>query len=76
MLVEPAHRLWTLNAVRIPSGVDDARVRNRLLQEHNIEIGSGFGSLKGKIWRVGLMGAGSNTNNILLLLSALRKVLA
>ncbi len=75
MLVAPEHRLWSLNTVRIPSGVDDARVRSRLLQEHNIEIGSGFGVLKGKIWRVGLMGSCSSENNVLLLLSALRKVL-
>jgi alanine-glyoxylate transaminase/serine-glyoxylate transaminase/serine-pyruvate transaminase len=75
MLTAPEHRLWSLNAVRIPPGVDDAQVRGRLLREHNIEIGSGLGSLKGKIWRVGLMGSGSTENNVLLLLSALRRVL-
>jgi alanine-glyoxylate transaminase/serine-glyoxylate transaminase/serine-pyruvate transaminase len=75
MLVAPEHRLWTLNAVRIPPGIDDARVRSRLLQEHNIEIGAGFGSLKGRIWRVGLMGSGSTENNVILLLEALRRVL-
>jgi alanine-glyoxylate transaminase/serine-glyoxylate transaminase/serine-pyruvate transaminase len=75
MLVAPEHRLWTLNAVRIPPGIDDARVRSRLLQEHNIEIGAGFGSLKGRIWRVGLMGSGSTENNVILLLETLRRVL-
>ncbi len=75
MLVPREHRLWSLNAVRIPEGVDDARVRARLLNEYNIEIGAGFGALKGKIWRVGLMGAGSTENNVLLLLSALKRVL-
>ncbi len=75
MLAPPEHRLWSLNAVRIPAGVDDARVRSRLLSEHNIEIGSGFGALKGKIWRVGLMGSGSSANNVLLLLGALRRIL-
>jgi len=75
MLAAPEHRLWTLNTVRIPDGIDDARVRIRLLNEHNIEIGAGFGALKGKIWRIGLMGAGSTENNVLLLLSALRRVL-
>jgi alanine-glyoxylate transaminase / serine-glyoxylate transaminase / serine-pyruvate transaminase len=75
MLVAPEHRLWTLNTVRIPAGIEDARVRSRLLNEYNIEIGGGFGSLKGKIWRVGLMGSGSTENNVLLLLSALREVL-
>jgi alanine-glyoxylate transaminase/serine-glyoxylate transaminase/serine-pyruvate transaminase len=75
MLVAPEHRLWTLNAVRIPPGIDDARVRSRLLQEHNIEIGAGFGALKGRIWRVGLMGSGSTENNVILLLETLRRVL-
>lgn len=75
MLAAPEHRLWTLNTVRIPQGIDDARVRSRLLQEHNIEIGAGFGSLKGRIWRVGLMGSGSTENNVILLLEALRRVL-
>jgi alanine-glyoxylate transaminase/serine-glyoxylate transaminase/serine-pyruvate transaminase len=75
MLVAPEHRLWTLNAVRIPPGIDDARIRSRLLNEHSIEIGAGFGSLKGKIWRIGLMGYGSTENNVMLLLSALRRVL-
>jgi alanine-glyoxylate transaminase/serine-glyoxylate transaminase/serine-pyruvate transaminase len=72
MLVVPQHRLWSLNTVRIPSGADDARVRSRLLDRHNIEIGSGLGSLKGKIWRIGLMGTNSTENIVLLLLSALR----
>ena len=75
MLVAPEHRLWSLNTVRIPPGVDDAAVRSRLLEQHNIEIGSGFGVLKGKIWRVGLMGTNSNENIVLLLLSALRSAL-
>jgi alanine-glyoxylate transaminase/serine-glyoxylate transaminase/serine-pyruvate transaminase len=75
MLAAEEHRLWTLNAVRIPEGVDDARVRTRLLNEYNIEIGSGFGALKGKIWRVGLMGSGSTENNVVLLLEVLRKIL-
>ena len=75
MLVDAPHRLWTLNAVRIPAGIDDARIRSRLLEEHNIEIGGGFGALKGKIWRVGFMGSGSTSNNVLLLLAALRRVL-
>ena len=75
MLAAPEHRLWTLNAVRIPQAVDDARVRSRLLQDYNIEIGAGFGSLKGRIWRVGLMGSGSTENNVILLLEVLGRVL-
>ncbi len=75
MLVEPAYRLWTLNAIRIPPGVDDAKVRGRLLQEFGIEIGGGLGDLKGKIWRVGLMGKNSTVSNVMLFLAALERAL-
>ena len=74
MAVAPEHRLWSLNAVSVPEGVDDARVRARLLDE-NIEIGGGLGPLKGRIWRVGLMGSGSTRENVLLVLDALCRAL-
>lgn len=64
-----------INAVRIPPGVDDARVRQRLYDEFNIEIGSGLGPLKGKIWRVGLMGHGARVENVELLAQALRRLI-
>lgn len=73
MNVAPEHRLWSLNAVRVPAGVDDARVRGRLLNDSNIEIGGGLGPLKGKIWRIGLMGSGSSRENVLLVLEALHR---
>jgi alanine-glyoxylate transaminase/serine-glyoxylate transaminase/serine-pyruvate transaminase len=75
MHVEPPYRLWTLNTVRIPAGVDDAKVRGRLLTEFGIEIGGGLGSLKSKIWRIGLMGANSQPASVLLLLAALERIL-
>src|SRR5262249_54053027 len=75
MQVAPEHRLWTLNAIAIPDGVDDAKVRSRLLDEFNIEIGGGLGVFKGKVWRIGLMGAGSTENKVFLLLGALEKCL-
>jgi len=75
MHVEPAYRLWTLNTVKIPEGVDDAKVRGRLLKEFGIEIGGGLGTLKGKVWRIGLMGVNSRPNNVLLLLAALERIL-
>lgn len=68
-------RLWTLNTVRVPEGIDEAVVRRRLLEEFSIEIGSGLGPLAGRIWRVGLMGAGSTLTNVFLLLTALESVL-
>ncbi|MDH3495158.1 MAG: alanine--glyoxylate aminotransferase family protein [Gemmatimonadota bacterium] len=60
LFTPPAHRLPMLNVVRIPDGVDDGAVRRDLLAR-GIEIGGGFGPLKGKVWRVGLMGANATT---------------
>lgn len=75
LVKNPADRLPTVTAVMIPSGIDDVKVRNQLLDEFNIEIAGGFGPVKGKIWRVGLMGHCSQKANVLLLLAALEKVL-
>jgi len=75
MNVAPESRLWSLNAVRVPEGVDDSRIRSRLLNDSNIEIGGGLGPLKGKIWRIGLMGSGSTRENVKLVLDALQKAL-
>jgi len=60
----------------VPDGVDEPRIRKQLLEEFNIEIGGGLGVFKGRVWRVGLMGAGSTANNVLLLLAGLEKALA
>lgn len=75
MHVDQAYRLWPLNTVRIPSGVDDASVRTRLLKDFQLEIGGGLGALKGKVWRVGLMGETSRPSNILFFLHALERCL-
>jgi alanine-glyoxylate transaminase / serine-glyoxylate transaminase / serine-pyruvate transaminase len=75
MNVAPRQRLWSLNAVRVPDGVDDARIRGRLLADFNIEIGGGLGPLKGLIWRIGLMGSGSTRENVLLVLDGLHRAL-
>ena len=74
-IVEKSDRLPQLNAVSIPEGVDDAKVRSRLLQEFNLEIGVGLGALAGKVWRIGLMGHSSRAENILLCVGALESVL-
>ena len=71
MHVSPEHRLWSLNTLRIPDGVDDVQVRGQLLQDFNLEIGSGLGELKGTIWRVGLMGENSSPETVLYFLYAL-----
>jgi alanine-glyoxylate transaminase/serine-glyoxylate transaminase/serine-pyruvate transaminase len=75
LLPPPGERLWTLNAVRVPEGVDEAAVRRRLLEEFQIEIGAGLGPLAGRIWRVGLMGAGSTLSNVMLFVSAFERCL-
>jgi alanine-glyoxylate transaminase/serine-glyoxylate transaminase/serine-pyruvate transaminase len=75
LVKNPADRLPTVTAVMIPDGVDDVKVRNQLLDEFNIEIAGGFGPVKGKIWRVGLMGYCSQKPFVLLFLSAFEKVL-
>jgi alanine-glyoxylate transaminase/serine-glyoxylate transaminase/serine-pyruvate transaminase len=75
LLPPPGERLWTLNAVRVPDGIDEAGIRRRLLDDFQIEIGAGLGPLAGKIWRVGLMGAGSTLANVLLFLAALERCL-
>jgi alanine-glyoxylate transaminase/serine-glyoxylate transaminase/serine-pyruvate transaminase len=69
------HQLASLNAIVIPSGVDDGTVRSRLLRDYGIEIGGGLGDLKGKVWRAGLMGNGSQASNVLLFLTALEQCL-
>jgi alanine-glyoxylate transaminase/serine-glyoxylate transaminase/serine-pyruvate transaminase len=76
MLPREGERLWTLNAVRVPDGVDEADLRKQLLDEFQIEIGAGLGPLAGKIWRIGLMGASSSPRLILLLSGAMQRALA
>lgn len=73
--VQESHRLPQLNSIKIPEGVDETKVRQWLLQDFNLEIGAGLGSLAGKIWRIGLMGYASNPKNVLYCLSALDSVL-
>ncbi|CAA6603161.1 Aminotransferase class V [Rhodospirillaceae bacterium LM-1] len=64
-------RLPQLNAVMVPEGIDEAKVRARMLERFGIELGAGLGPLAGKIWRIGLMGASCTANNVLLCLGAL-----
>lgn len=75
MLVPEKERLPMLNAVRIPDGVNDAKVRKALLTDFAIEIGGGLGQFAGKVWRVGLMGHSCRRKNVFLFLSALEAVL-
>ncbi len=75
-VVDKAARLPQLNSITVPAGVKEADVRTRLLNDYNLEIGAGLGAMAGKIWRIGLMGAGSTKTNVLLCLGALDAVLS
>ena len=72
---QEGHQLWQLNAVTVPEGADEAGVRKRLLNEFGIEVGAGLGPMKGKIWRIGLMGETSSAANVKRVLEALRAIL-
>ncbi|HEX9333962.1 MAG TPA: alanine--glyoxylate aminotransferase family protein, partial [Anaerolineales bacterium] len=69
------YRLPPLTTAQVPTGVDPHQIRARLLNEYNIEIAAGFGGLKDKVWRIGLMGYSSRKENVTLLLGALRELL-
>lgn len=72
---QEGHQLWQLNAVGVPDGADEAGVRGRLLSDFDIEVGPGLGPMKGKIWRVGLMGHNATTANVERFLDALGQCL-
>jgi alanine-glyoxylate transaminase/serine-glyoxylate transaminase/serine-pyruvate transaminase len=76
MLVQPGIRMWALHTPRVPEGISDVEVRKKLLGRHGIEILGGFGPLAGKVFRIGLMGEGSTSANVDLLLGALKEAVA
>ncbi len=67
---DPAHRLPELTAVRLPGGLNEARLRRALLEEYGIEVGGGLGPASGTVWRIGLMGHGAREASIERLLHA------
>jgi alanine-glyoxylate transaminase / serine-glyoxylate transaminase / serine-pyruvate transaminase len=75
MHVREGHRIWTLNTVCVPQGIDDAKVRARLLAEQGIEIPGGFGPLAGKVFRIGIMGPLATEENVQFLLREFKKAL-
>ena len=68
------HRLPMLSCVTVPPHLDEAAVRQQLLQQFGIEIGGGLGPLKGKVWRIGLMGESCTEANVLTFLNALEEI--
>jgi len=75
MVVPEATRMITVTTVRVPEGVDEAAVRARLRAEYNIAIAGGLGDMKGKVWRIGLMGHSAREQNVRHLIGALDKIL-
>lgn len=75
VLPPESERLWSVNAIRVPDGIDEAQVRRHLLARWDIEIGAGLGPLAGQIWRVGFMGSGATRQLVLLFLAALEDAL-
>ena len=76
LLADPEYRLNPLTTAVVPEGVDDGKVRGKLLNEYGIEIGGGLGELRGKVWRIGLMGDSARETNVFALLSALEMILS
>jgi len=75
LAVEKTERLVPLTAVKLPDGVSEGQARAELLEKYDLEIGGGLGPLKGKVWRIGLMGAGSSEANVELVLKAMKDVI-
>lgn len=68
-------RLPQLTSVVFPDGVNEGQLRKQLLEEYGIEVGGGLGSLKGRAWRIGLLGYSSQKRNVVLLLQAMKELL-
>jgi alanine-glyoxylate transaminase/serine-glyoxylate transaminase/serine-pyruvate transaminase len=75
LFAQEGYRLSVLTSVSLADGVNDVQTRKRLLEEYNIEIGGGLGQLKGRVWRIGLMGETCKIQNILSLMGALKSIL-
>jgi alanine-glyoxylate transaminase/serine-glyoxylate transaminase/serine-pyruvate transaminase len=76
LFAQEGYRLPMLNSVYLPKSMEDLPVRKRLLNQYSIEVGGGLGQVKGKIWRVGLMGETCQIQNIEYLIGALKEILA
>jgi len=76
LFAQEGHRLPQLSSVLLPEGLEEGPLRKRLLERHDIEVGGGLGPGKGKLWRIGLMGAGATLETVDRLLDAIDDVLA
>ncbi|MDE2842503.1 MAG: alanine--glyoxylate aminotransferase family protein [Chloroflexota bacterium] len=75
LMAPEGYRLNPLTTALIPEGIEDMAVRGRLLRDFNIEIGGGLGQVRGKAWRIGLMGESAKESNVFAFLSALEQIL-
>jgi alanine-glyoxylate transaminase/serine-glyoxylate transaminase/serine-pyruvate transaminase len=75
LFAQEGYRLPMLTSAYVPTGIEDAVTRKRLLNDYHVEVGGGLGHLKGKIWRVGLMGEACRIQNIEYLIAAVREIL-
>ena len=73
---DPEHSVPMITLVTVPEGIDEAGVRQQLLEDHGVEIMAAFGSLRGRVWRFGTMGTNGRLPSVLALLSALEAVLS
>jgi (S)-ureidoglycine-glyoxylate aminotransferase len=72
---DAAFKMDNVVGIEIPNGVDGEAVRTRMREDFQIEIGSSFGPLRGRIWRIGTMGYNCRRHNVLITLGALEAVL-
>ncbi len=75
LMAPEGYRINPLTTALIPEGIEDTAVRGRLLSDFDIEIGGGLGQVRGKAWRIGLMGESAKESNVFALLSALEQIL-
>jgi alanine-glyoxylate transaminase/serine-glyoxylate transaminase/serine-pyruvate transaminase len=73
---DPSCRLPTVTGVRVPEGIDQDRVREKLRTQYRIDIGGGLGDLRGKLWRIGIMSHSAQPTFLLGLITLLEIVLA
>jgi alanine-glyoxylate transaminase/serine-glyoxylate transaminase/serine-pyruvate transaminase len=75
MHVPEKYRIPTLNTVRVPEGIDEAKIRKRLIDQSGIEIAGGFGPLAGKVFRIGVMGPLATEENVQFFLKEFSKAM-
>lgn len=75
LFAQEGHRLPQLTTVKVPEGMDSAKVRGYLLNRFNMEIGGGVAQYADTVWRIGLMGPNANPASVALILAALKEAI-